>query len=162
MRERQWKLLKKWLRKMDKYFKWIIFFVILLVVTAGLTVYFSFYYNPDVGLSPSEDNTQANNSSNDSGGLTIDERGSKDFERPANSSPAGNNTNKSGYWIQHLPDSGGGTYSITPLIVYDKLAKTKNWMVILVIVLGVIIYIVFKIRGRVVKKELSSRFAESL
>ncbi len=140
---------------MDKYFKWIIFLVILLVVTVGLTVYFSFFYNPrNVGLSPAGNNSNINNSSNDSNGLTIDERGSKDFEKPFNSSPAGNNTNRSGYWIQELPDSGGAL-TITPLIIYDKLTKTKNWMVIIVIALGIVIYTVFKIRKKEPKKELT-------
>ena len=144
---------------MDKYLKLVIFLISLLAVTVGLIVYFSFFYSfGDVGLNPPEKNL---NNTNASKGLIIDDRGSKDFESSSNSSSVENNTNKSGYWIQELPDSGGAL-TITPLIIYDKLAKTKNWMVIIIIVLGIIIYTAFKIRKKVTKKELTSRFTENL
>jgi len=147
---------------MDKYLKWIIFLIILLAVTVGLTVYFSFFYNPgDVGLSPIENNLNNTNASN---GLIIDDREPEGFERNLPGENKGDKIegnaskeNKSGYWIQELPDSGGAL-TITPLIIYDKLTKTKNILVTIVLVLGIVIYITFKIRKKVVKKEMTNRF----
>ena len=144
---------------MDKYIKWVIFLIILLAISVFLIVHFGVYYRfGDAGLSPSENNI---NNTNVSKGLIIDDRGSKDFEIPSNSSPAENNTNKSGYWIQDLPDLGGAS-TITPLIIYDELTRTKNILATAVIIIGVVVYIAFKIRRKVLKKELTSRFTENL
>jgi hypothetical protein len=143
---------------MDKYTKWIIAAIILYIIGVSLMVYFAFFYgssNDTTRLSPGENNT------NDTIASTIiDDKTPKGFEieppeteKKDNIEKPGelpgkvdNDTNKSGYWIQQLPSSG--TYSITPLVIYDKLEKGRGVLLFVGLLLVIVVYVIVKIAKR--------------
>lgn len=137
---------------MDRNSKWIFFLIVVLVVTLSLIVYLAFYSESDVELSPALEEE----SSTEEGSLIIDERGGNFGIEPEEEKE--NNQTNSSYWIQDLPD-GGGAMTITPLIIYDKLGKSKGvaWSVLIVIVM--VLYIAYRVKGtRKTDEGLTARY----
>jgi hypothetical protein len=137
---------------MDKYTKLIIAAIILFLISVSLMIYFGLYYEP-----VKDDNAQLSPETNETNKSVvkkniIEDKGSNGFEVEVpgtdNSKKEDNETNKSGYWVQQLPDSGSRTYSITPLVVYDKLGSNKRTLLFAVLLLAMIIYITVKLRRK--------------